>query len=217
VPKKDPQGGGGGGGGGGGAAKPSSYEQAIMDALANADKKAKQDKWMTLAQMGLSMMSSQQPNFFAAVGEAGAAAIPAYQKARDTADEQKLKLQGGLYDIAMQRQARNDAMAAASAKQQGSGGFGISASAARGLAPLLEQVNRAAKVLEDIGINPNSDVTDPALGFTTADQQSKAQDAIDRYNTATSMYDTVSGMVSGLGGGVGITEVDPTAEVDVAE
>jgi hypothetical protein len=212
VPKKDPQ-----GGGGGGAAKPSDYEQAIMDALANADKKSKQDKWMALAQMGLSMMSSQQPNFFAALGEAGTNAIPAFQKARDTADDTKLGLNKGLYDIAQQRQARNDAMAAASAKQQGSGGFGISASAERGLAPLLEQVNRAAKVLEDIGINPNSDVTDPALGFTTADQQSKAQDAIDRYNTATSMYDTVSGIVSGLGGGAGITEVDPTAPDDISD
>jgi hypothetical protein len=208
--------GGGGGGGGGGSSKPSDYEQAIMDALAGADKKAKQDKWMTLAQMGLSLMSSQQPNFFAAVGEAGTNAIPAFQKARDTATDEKLALNKGLYDIAMQRQARNDALAAAAAKQQAGGGFGISAGAARSIGLLEQQVTFAAKKLEDMGLTPGVDVTDPALGLSP-EAQRKAQAAITEYNTAYRTYNSVANMANGIAGVGGDMAEDPTAEVDVAE
>jgi len=111
----------GGGGGGGGPSTPSTYEQALIEALANVEKRATQDKWMALAQMGLSLMSSQQPNFLAALGEAGTAAIPAFQSARDAAEVDKLKLQGGLYDIDMKRQARNDALASAAARANAPG------------------------------------------------------------------------------------------------
>ena len=90
---------------GGGSAKRSDYEQMLMDAKANADKKAKQDKWMALAQMGLSMMSSQSPTLLGAIGEASAASLPMYQQARDTADTSKLEAAKGLYALEAQRAA----------------------------------------------------------------------------------------------------------------
>jgi hypothetical protein len=210
-------GGGGGGGGGGGSSKPSDYEQALMDALANADKKAKQDKWMALAQMGLSLMSSQQPNFFAAVGEAGTNAIPTYQKARDTADDTKLGLNKGLYDIAMQRQARNDAMAAAaaSAAAKSSGGFGISTEGMRVLTAAKDAVALAANRLTTLGIQPGQDPNDPNL---PPEQRMAIKAALDDYDAKYNTYSTLSQMATmGIANVGGTAEEDPTATKDVAD
>jgi hypothetical protein len=215
-PKKDPEGG-GGGGGGGGSAKPSDYEQAIMDALKNADKKATQDKWMTLAQMGLSMMSSQQPNFLASVGEAGAAAIPAFQKARDTADDTKLGLNKGLYDIAMQRQARNDALAAASAKAnaKSSGGFGVSADAVRRITAAKTAVDVAAQNLTQLGYQPGMDPADPSF---TPERQMEIKTALNDYQTAMSSFQMMNAILnSGLMATGSEAPADPTSQQDLAD
>lgn len=114
VAETTPQGGrtggtsGGTGGGGGGALSP--YEQQLMDAIAAREKAAKQDKWLALAQIGLSMMSSTQPTLLGAVGEAGLKGIEALRAARDKYDEDKLSLQAALEKARMAR-----ASAAASA------------------------------------------------------------------------------------------------------
>lgn len=206
---------GGGGGGGGTPSKPSSYEQALIDALADAEKKSKQDKWMALAQMGLSMMTSQQPNFLAAVGEAGANAIPAFQKARDTATNEKLALSKGLYDISMQRQARNDALAAASAKQATSGG--ISTDGMRLVTATKDAVDLAANNLKLFNMQPGQDPTDPSLGLSP-DQQLAAKAASDEY---ISKYNQWAALVSALNSGIASVDnsqpADPTAVVEVAD
>lgn len=77
-------------GGGGGAAAPA------------GDDAFNQDKWLALAQAGLSLMSSQQPTIGGAIGEAGLAGITALRTARGERDER----------IAAQ-QARADRLAAA--------------------------------------------------------------------------------------------------------
>jgi hypothetical protein len=61
-----------------------------------------QDKWLALAQAGLSLMSSQQPTIGGAIGEAGLAGITALRQARGERDER----------ISAQ-QARADRLAAA--------------------------------------------------------------------------------------------------------
>ena len=109
-PAKDTSTGGGGGGG-----KPSSYEQALRDAMAASAKKAQQDKWLAVAQMGLSLMSSAQPNVGMALGEAGAKGIEALQGARDTASAEKLQLEEGLYKLEQDRAAAAAAAARANA------------------------------------------------------------------------------------------------------
>ena len=164
-------------------------------------------------------MSSQQPNFLAALGEAGAAAIPAFRSARDAAEADKLKLQGGLYDIDMKRQARNDALSAAGAKQQTAKGFGIDAGGARGLVPYLNQVNRAFEELKAMGLNPNSDVTDPALGYDTPDKQMKAQAVIDNYTSAAATYDAIANELNfaGINGVASSAYEDPTAPDNVSD
>jgi hypothetical protein len=89
-------GGGTGGGIAGGAGSASSYEQALMDALASREKAAEQDKWLALAQVGLSLMSSRQPTLGGALGEAGLKGIEAARGARDQYDKEKLELLGAL-------------------------------------------------------------------------------------------------------------------------
>lgn len=98
---------------GAGGGKQSTYEQMLADAMANADKKAKQDKWLALAQAGMALMSSNQSTLGGALGEAGTAGIAALQNARDTAEKTKLDLAQEQYNIEERKAAL--ARAAASA------------------------------------------------------------------------------------------------------
>jgi hypothetical protein len=83
-------------GGAGGAGGVSSYEQALMDALANREKAANQDKWLALAQVGLNLMASRQPTLGGAIGEAGLKGVEAARTARDTYDKEKLEILGAI-------------------------------------------------------------------------------------------------------------------------
>jgi hypothetical protein len=64
-----------------------------------------QDKWLALAQAGLSLMSSQQPTIGGAIGEAGLSGITALRQARGERDERIER-----------QQARADRLAAAAAR-----------------------------------------------------------------------------------------------------
>jgi hypothetical protein len=107
-----PQGGGGGGGGG-----MSPFEQQLMDALASREKAAKQDKWLSLAQVGLNLMSSKEPTLLGALGESGLKGVEAARTARDQYDKDKLDLQGALEQSRMARAAAS-ARAAAGASRK---------------------------------------------------------------------------------------------------
>ena len=91
----------------------STYEKMLQDAMANAEKKAKQDKWLALAQAGMALMSSTQPNLAGAIGEAGKVGIEALQSARDTGTATQLQLAKEQFGIDQDREAR--ARSAASA------------------------------------------------------------------------------------------------------
>lgn len=113
-----------GGGGSGvaaavGGSPMSSYEQELMDALQRADKRAEQDKWLALAQVGLNLMSSTQPTLGGAIGEAGAAGLEAFRSARNTAEEERLGLNKALYDLQSSRASALAAQRAAGARAAG--------------------------------------------------------------------------------------------------
>jgi hypothetical protein len=116
-----------------------SYEQELMDALARREKAATQDKWLALAQVGLNLMSSDQPTLGGAIGEAGLAGVQAAQGSRDQYEKDRLALTGALEES---RMARAQA-AAAAAKGAGGGGGGISDpyEISAGQGRLLTQVN----------------------------------------------------------------------------
>jgi hypothetical protein len=127
-----------------GAAPMSSYEQELANAMERADKRANQDKWLALAQVGLGLMSSTQPTLAGALGEAGMAGLGAFQSARDTAEEERLGLTKAMFDI---RSARESALAA----QRSAG-----ATASSG--PSLSEINSAIDMLTTTvnEIDPNT-------------------------------------------------------------
>lgn len=114
-------GGAGGGGGGAGIASvaggPLSLEQELVAAIQRREKAAEQDKWLALAQVGLSMMSSTQPTLGGAIGEAGLKGVESMRAARDQYDKDRLELIGALEQSRMAR-------AAMSARRGGGGGGG---------------------------------------------------------------------------------------------
>lgn len=135
--------GGAGGGGGGiaavaqGAGTPSDYEQELIKMLQARDKRATQDKWLALAQAGMALMSSKDPTFGGALGEAGQVGLGALREGQSGAEADRLALLGQLEQSRMGREKMDlerQALAARSAAR-GSGGRPIPAS-------VLTAVNR---------------------------------------------------------------------------
>ena len=83
---------GGAGGGAGIAGAMSPFESEIANLLQQREKRAEQDKWLALAQVGLSLMGSRQPTFAGALGEAGAAGLAQFQQNRAQYDKDRLEL-----------------------------------------------------------------------------------------------------------------------------
>lgn len=81
------------------SAAPTSYEQQLIEAMGRAEKRAKQDKWMALAQAGMALMSSKEPTLMGALGEAGIAGLKDFKTARDEAENTRLGLEKSIYDI----------------------------------------------------------------------------------------------------------------------
>lgn len=122
--------GGGGGGGAGGiaglagaaGAAPTDFEQELLSMLAAREKRAEQDKWLSLAQFGLQLMSSNQPNIGAAIGEAGGPALDALRSSRESYDADRLGLLGALEQSRIGREQMDLQRQAAAARAAGGGG-----------------------------------------------------------------------------------------------
>ena len=142
--------GGSGSGVAGAASGMTSYEQELMDALARREKAAAQDKWLSLAQVGLNLMSSDQPTFGGALGEAGLAGVEAAQGARDQYEQDRLSLVGALEESRMARaKAAADAAKGAGGSSDGLGGFSISAGQGRLLTQINTDIERLDTMLND--------------------------------------------------------------------
>lgn len=95
--------GGSGGGAGGGAGRMSSYEEELMNILKSREASRDQDKWLALAEAGLSMMASKDPNFGVAAGEAGLRAAQTYRQSRDQYDTDRLAIMKAIEDARLAR------------------------------------------------------------------------------------------------------------------
>jgi hypothetical protein len=100
-------------GGAGSASGATSYEQELINAMQRAERRAEQDKWLALAQVGLGLMSSTQPTIGGALGEAGLAGLQSYQGARDEYETERLGLSKELAGIEAARAAQQAAAAKA--------------------------------------------------------------------------------------------------------
>lgn len=163
--------GGGAGGGGAGASGPmSSYEQELMNALKRSEARAEQDKWLALAQVGLQMMASTNPNVFGALGEGGLAGLETYRGSRDQAEKERLGIMSALNDMDMQRQKM------ALARAGGSGGSG----GGRGGLTANQQLNAASKLVES--------ANDRLLSVQTTGTEQEKLDAKNEYDAAVDEY-----------------------------
>jgi hypothetical protein len=204
-----PQGGGIGGiGGGGRGGALSPYEQQLMDAIAAREKAAKQDKWLALAQIGLSMMSSTQPTLLGAVGEAGLKGIEALRAARDKYDEDKLSLQAALEKA---RMARGAAVSRAASSATGLGGLKMK--------DYLGQLKNASEVARgSLGLLTGG--IDPNIAMSAAEAQGnldlklKIQTALKAALQADQRYTTA---VQGLGGATPAPVVEDELSFSVIE
>ncbi len=203
-----------GGGGRGGALSP--YEQQLMDAIAAREKAAKQDKWLALAQIGLSMMSSTQPTLLGAVGEAGLKGIEALRASRDKYDEDKLSLQAAL---AKARSARGAAVSRAAA-----GASTGASSSATGLGGLkmkdyLGQLKNASEVARG-SLDLLTGGIDPSIAMSAAEAQGnldlklKIQTALKAALQSDQRYTTA---VQGLGGATPAPVVEDELSFSVIE
>lgn len=100
-------------GGVGNASGATSYEQELINAMQRAERRAQQDKWLALAQVGLGLMSSTQPTIGGALGEAGIAGLESYRGARDDYEAERLGLSKELAGIEAARASQRAAAAKA--------------------------------------------------------------------------------------------------------
>lgn len=100
----------------GGAGAPTSYEQELRDAMARAEKRANQDKWLALAQVGLQLMASKEPTLGGAIGEAGLAGLQAFRGSRDNYENERLGLTKSLFELQQAQQRAAAAQRSAGAK-----------------------------------------------------------------------------------------------------
>jgi hypothetical protein len=107
-----------------GVGAPTSFQQELMNMLEAREKRAEQDKWLALAQAGMALMSSKDPTFGGALGEAGQAGLGALRESRTTSEADRLGLLSAIEQSRLgeaQMELQRQAMAARAA---GSGGGG---------------------------------------------------------------------------------------------
>lgn len=125
--------------------KISALESEIANMLADNKEKAEQDKWLALANAGLALMSSSNPTFGGAIGEAGQAGLTALRESQDQYNEDKLSL------LALQQRAE----AARLASQKSTTPKQVKINEIKGVYDVY------TKELEKI-LNPDADSDDPA-------------------------------------------------------
>ena len=105
-----------GGGGAKIAGAMSPLEGEIANLLQQREKRAEQDKWLALAQTGMALMSSRQPTFAGALGEAGLTGLEQFRKSRDQYEEDRLSLMTAQERLRAARVAANARGAAGAPK-----------------------------------------------------------------------------------------------------
>jgi len=88
---------------------PSSYEQKLLDILDKREKSADQDKWLGLAEMGMRLMASSNPNMLSAIGEAGLGASQTFLGNKRKNEAQEMDVLSKLSALEARKQIADDA------------------------------------------------------------------------------------------------------------
>ena len=172
-PPRTPSGGGIAGIAAQGAGAPSDYEQELLNMLQSREKRATQDKWLALAQAGLSLMSSKNPTFGGALGEAGATGLGALREGQSTAEADRVALLGQIEQSRMGRAKlglERQALAARSAAAAARGGLTVP--------QLLSNLKNVASVAVD-RVNLLTGGGDVTSAIQMAESQGNNQLALD--------------------------------------
>lgn len=163
--------------GGGQQTPPTAGGSGGVGAVTSAiDDTFEQDKWLALAQAGLSLMASQQPNFGAALGEAGLAGITALRQARSERDERITAQQA--------RADRLAAAAASAARRDREGSISATERAAyfRAANEALAEANALELAIERGGVADDYGMITPYTEGELAILRSQLNDAKSRAN-----------------------------------
>jgi hypothetical protein len=168
--------------GGAGGSGMSSYEQELMAMMQKREQAAEQDKWLSLAQVGLNLMASRAPTLGGALGEAGLKGVEAMQGARDQYDKDRLSLLGEL------EQSRASRAAAAAKAAKGTTAKPVSSAI---IGQYTDQLSAIDDQLVQLGPPPepswwSGEIDDPnAIERTRLEEQRAAIQAALGYGYAT--------------------------------
>jgi hypothetical protein len=146
------EGGGSGSGTGSGSGGSSNYETKLLEMLSRQEANAKSDKWMALAQAGMSLMQGGTGSFGGDLGRAGQTGLAALQGSRASNDKSQLDILGAIENSKLKREA-------------------IAASAAKGSA---YDVNDYVKLLADLATQKQTIMADPST--TNAEKELAVKD-----------------------------------------
>jgi len=125
---------------------PSSYEQKLLDILAEREKSADQDKWLGLAEMGMRLMASSNPNLLSAIGEAGLGASQTFLGNKRKAEAQEMDILTKLSALESRKQIADDA----NRTRLQAAGISASSKPPRGPASsVLTSLDKDVKLLEE--------------------------------------------------------------------
>ena len=112
-----------GGGAGGSPSGGSSIDQLLASRYEALDAQQEQDKWLALAQAGMAMMASKNPNFLGAIGEGGQAGLEAYRDVMSDYNERRGDLADAELSIAASREAAARKAASGGSSDDDEGGL----------------------------------------------------------------------------------------------
>ena len=95
------------------------YQDRLASILDRMEARKDEDKWMSLADMGLRLMGSKNPNFLGAVGESGLGALQGYRQQQGANQKQEIGILGKLGDFDMAERTLQARMAIANASNAG--------------------------------------------------------------------------------------------------
>ena len=90
---------------GSGSGGSSNYETKLLEMLSRQEANAKSDKWMALAQAGMSLMQGGTGSFGGDLGRAGQTGLAALQGSRDSNDKSQLDILGAIEASKLKRAA----------------------------------------------------------------------------------------------------------------
>jgi hypothetical protein len=92
-------------GSGSGSGGSSNYETKLLEMLSRQEANAKSDKWMALAQAGMSLMQGGTGSFGGDLGRAGQTGLAALQSSRDSNDKSQLDILSAIENSKLKREA----------------------------------------------------------------------------------------------------------------